>query len=91
MQSAIVFISQPSDPSTLQHEQERAWRGIENTVPQILEKAKHGERLSEGTWLIPLHGGSGGLETILKMIEVARQLHCPYRVLLVEGELNWLA
>ncbi len=62
MQSAIVFISQPSDQSILQHDRERSWRGIDNTIPRILEKAKHGERLSEGSWLIPLGGEPGGLD-----------------------------
>jgi hypothetical protein len=91
MQNAIVFISQPSDERMLTHERERVWRGIENTVEKILEQAKHGEQLAEGAWLFPLRAESGALETISTVIQAAKENHCPYRVLLVEEEPNWIA
>jgi hypothetical protein len=91
MKHAIVFISRPDDVSLRPPEIERAWRDTENIILSTLEQAKHGKQLGEGAWLIPLGDGAAGLETIQKISSAAQQHRCPCKVLLVEGELDWLS
>jgi len=89
MQTAFIFVSIPSDRElrTDLTGKRLLLQGFGHDITRIQEQYKQVEALAESVWQIPLHNGLLPLSQFLLSIEKAA---LKYRVLLVEGELNWL-
>jgi hypothetical protein len=90
MQHAFPFLTKPSrqnlrdprNPALID-----AVQSLEREITEILKQSAHIQTLSENVWQIPLQNGLKPLSQMLVAIEKAG---LESRVLLVEGELNWL-
>jgi hypothetical protein len=63
------------------------WQVFRSNVRTVGRPTGCTEGIPEGCWLLPL---AGGLHTLSALVREADKAGISYRVLLIEGELQWL-
>jgi hypothetical protein len=87
MQHAFLFVIIPNGSDVRQNGRATVWQDAQHELEQIPSHTGQIEPICQGVWRIPLQNGLSHLSRMIQIVETAG---LPYRVLLVDGEPNWL-
>jgi hypothetical protein len=88
MNSLLLIIELPEAPSkTSRQNKEIEWMKFLETLPSSSKQVARIERIAPNTWLIP---AADGLPFLCSLVAQANCQQYPCRVLVSEGELNWI-
>ena len=88
MKRYILFVVEKPDPiADKDNDKPKYWSDFANATSTLGETTMRIAGPNETLWLLPL---DVGLHTLATLTIAADKSQVPYRVLLIEGELQWL-
>jgi len=82
-----LFVIIPTGSDLRKPGRAAVWQDAQRELEQIPSHGDQFEPICQGVWRIPLQNG---LSYLSKMIRIVETAGLPYRVLMVDGEPNWL-